>query len=84
MANGGNMARKGVRAASISHVKKADAGDELCKPLRPFLAILHVGNSFYSLIEMLYFFAISLNKSILPLFFNSVYIIPISFSLSVT
>jgi hypothetical protein len=33
-----NMARKGLRAASISHVKKADAEDALCEPLKPFLA----------------------------------------------
>ena len=46
-ANGGNMARKGVRAASVSHVTKVDAGDALCEPLKPFLAILHVSFSLF-------------------------------------
>jgi hypothetical protein len=40
--NGGNMVRKGLRETSLSRYNEIDAGDELCIPLKSFLAILHV------------------------------------------
>lgn len=43
VANGGNMARKGLRRTSLSTDTELDAGDELRIPLKPFLAILRVG-----------------------------------------
>jgi hypothetical protein len=42
------MARKGLRAASVSHGKKLEAGDEPCTPMNPFVAILHVSGSCFS------------------------------------
>ena len=41
-ANVGNMARKGLRRASLSRYNELNAGDELRIPLKPFLAILRV------------------------------------------
>jgi hypothetical protein len=41
-ANGGNMARKGLRRTALSADTKLDAGDDLRIPLKPFWAILHV------------------------------------------
>jgi len=37
------MARKGMRAYQLSRCNEIDASDELRIPLKPFLAILHVG-----------------------------------------
>jgi hypothetical protein len=41
-ANGGGMARKGLRTNILSIYNEIDAGDELRIPFKPFLAILHV------------------------------------------
>jgi len=48
--NGGNIARKGLRRTSLSRYNEIDAGDDLCLPIKPFLAILHVGNCCFSVL----------------------------------
>jgi len=40
--NVGNMDRKGMRRISLSSYNEIDAGDELRRPQKPFLAILRV------------------------------------------
>ena len=57
------MARKGLRDNFQSRYNELDAGDEICIPLKPFLAILRVGYSCF----FIFLVILSKNNQITPI-----------------